>query len=206
MNGKPGLSAALYLCPHQNHLIMNRNALQIGLYGGITSIIFSLLTYLGGVEMMAKWWVSMLFFPITIAFLVWSGRSEKKSGGGYVTLKNAFIAVFTTGAVMSVIGVLFGILLYQVIDTELPEKMSEAVINNTISMMESFGVPDSEIDNAAKDMEVKMAEGFTVAGQLKSLIWALVTTAILSIIIAAIIKKNPPFGIASDETVIDNLN
>jgi len=182
---------------------MNQKSITIGVYGGLAMIIYGLLTYMAGVETMATWWVGLLAFPVIIAFLVWAGRSAKSANGGYLTLKEAFISIFTAGVVMSVISFIFNVLLYNVIDPELGERLVEQILIKTESMMEGFGVPDSDIDKAITDMEKDLPGQFKLAGQLKSLLQALIFQAILSIVIAAIVKKNPPV-FAADSEVIDN--
>jgi len=182
---------------------MNQKSITIGVYGGLAMIIYGLLTYMAGVETMATWWVGLLAFPFIIAFLVWAGRSAKTANGGFINLKNAFISIFTAGVIMSVISVIFNILLYNVIDPELGERLVEQILIKTETMMEGFGVPDSEIDKAIADMEEDLPGQFSFLGQLKSLLQALVFQAILSIVIAAIIKKNPPV-FAADTEIIDN--
>lgn len=189
--------------PDTNHYNMNQKSITIGIYGGLALVIFTLLIYLAGVETMANWWVGLMVFPVMIAFLVWAGKASRTLAGGYISLKDAFLAVFTAGVVMSLVSLVFNMLLYGVIDPDLGERLAEAVIVKTESMLEGFGVPDSDIDKTISQMEEDLPAQFSLLGQLKSVLSGLVMQAIIAIIIAAIIKKNPPV-FAADSEIIDN--
>ena len=52
-----------------------------------------------------------------------------------------------------VVGSLFNILLYNVIDPSLTEVVTELTIQNTIPMLESFGTPQEAIDAAVIEIE-----------------------------------------------------
>ena len=94
--------------------------------------------------------------------------------------------------VAGLIGTIFRILLFTVIDTELAEIVTEKAVENTAAMMESFGTPEEAIDQALEDARTSTMESFTVAGNLKGFGFAVIFYAVFSLITGAIIKKKEP--------------
>jgi hypothetical protein len=79
-----------------------------------------------------------------------------------------------------------------VIDTELPQKLTDASIENTRAMMENFGAPEDAIDEALVKAEESSKEQFTIVGQLKGYFYILIFSAIMALISALIVRKNEP--------------
>ena len=95
-----------------------------------------------------------------------------------------------TFVLAGLIGTAFSILLFQVIDPDLPQLMSEAIIEQTVEMMEGFGANQEIIDEAIEDADP--AASFTVMGQIKSFGMVLIFYAVMSLITGAIIKRKVP--------------
>ena len=90
------------------------------------------------------------------------------------------------------IGSISNILLYEVIDPDLAGLLVETSIENTARMMESFGAPSSQIDEALAQMETDLQQQFSALGVIKSYGWGLIIYAVLSLITGLIIRKNEP--------------
>jgi len=82
--------------------------------------------------------------------------------------------------------------LYNVIDPELPQKLTEASLENTREMMTSFGAPEESIDQAVEQARASTEKQFTLTGQLISLVSIFFFSAIMALISAILVKKNPP--------------
>ena len=89
-----------------------------------------------------------------------------------------------------IIGTVFNIFLFHVIDPDLPQLISEAIIEQTVEMMEGFGANQEIIDQAIEDADT--AANFTVMGQIKSFGMVLIFYALMSLISGAIIKRKEP--------------
>ena len=90
------------------------------------------------------------------------------------------------------VGIVFQILLYNIIDPSLPEVMKQLTVEMTVEMMENFGTPDEAIDAAIVGIEQGIEEGTTPLGILKSPPWGTLFIAIFALIASLFIKKNPP--------------
>lgn len=81
------------------------------------------------------------------------------------------------------------ILLYHVIDPQLPELLVESQLESMLSMMDRFGAGDSITGDQLDEMREGLEVNYTLSGQLKSFGIGLIIYAILALIIGAIIKK-----------------
>ena len=104
----------------------------------------------------------------------------------------AWMYSFQLFVVAGIIGTIFNILLYNVIDPELPEMIANQAVENTESMMERFGMPEDQLDEALEKTREDTLNRFTVTGSLVGFLWGLVMYAIFSLITGAIIKKAEP--------------
>ena len=81
------------------------------------------------------------------------------------------------------------ILIFNVIDPSAKEVVSELILEYTKDMMEKFNAPASAIKETLKEM--KKNDTFSVANQVKGLVFSLLFYSILGLIIAAIFKSKP---------------
>lgn len=172
---------------------MNNHALKSGLYIGLITIVVSLLMYIVDPTSFAIWWLQILLFIIGVAILVtYFGIQYRKQEGGYLTFGKAWIHSMITFVVAGFLGTIFSILLFTVIDPELANVVTDAVVEKTEAMMVSFGMPEDQLDEALEKTRTDTLERFTVAGSLKGFAWSLIFYAILSLITGAIVKKKEP--------------
>jgi hypothetical protein len=94
------------------------------------------------------------------------------------------------GLLIIVIKTIFNILLYQVIDPELPGRLATAAIEQTEQMMTNMGAPADRIDEQLQSIEGRMHDQFSLMGQIKGFGIALIIYAVLSLILGAILKKS----------------
>jgi hypothetical protein len=109
-----------------------------------------------------------------------------------VSYGKAFQHGFVLLAVAGVISTVFMILLYTVIDTELPAKLTDVTIQNTEKMMESFGMPEDQMDKAMEDARERAVGQFSAIGSIKSYGFGLIFYAIVSLITSIFVKRNQP--------------
>ena len=110
--------------------------------------------------------------------------------GGYLSFKKAYIYSFLAFVVAGILGLVFNIFLFHVIDPDLPEMISDAIVEQTVEMMEGFGANQEVIDQAIEDADT--AASFTLIGQIKSFGMVLIFYALMSLISGAIIKRKEP--------------
>lgn len=170
------------------------HALKFGGILGIIGIVLTALVYVADYTVMATFKFILLILIVSLGFIIYSGINYRKSIGGYISFGNAFGHSFLLMMVSGAVSTVFNILLYHVIDPEMPQKLGDAIIANTQSMMESFGAPQGSIDEALDKMKGSITEQFSVGGLLigyaKSAIWS----CVLALITALIVKKSEPIA------------
>lgn len=169
-----------------------QHALRSGLLLGAVSVGLTFLLYVVDYSLLANWKLLLLIIAISLGALIYFGLDYRKSGTGFLTYGKAFQHGFITLAISGLMGIIFNIVLYTVIDPELPGRLTEVALENTEAMMRKFGAPEDQIETALEDARVSTQASYTVAGQLKSYLWVLIFYAIIAAITSAFVKKNEP--------------
>ncbi len=167
----------------------SRAALRTGLIIGLIMVAFTLGVYFINPSWLVSGWYGFFSLVLFFALILYFGFQFRNFVGGYINFGTAFQFSFVTLIITGVISIFFNILLYQVIDPSLPDVLAEEQLENTMAMMESFGIEDSMGSEEMDKMREGFMDGFTAWGQIKSFGLALIFYAILALILAAIIKK-----------------
>ena len=170
--------------------------LKYGTIIGIFQIIFTVSLYMIDVKLMANWWVSIVATVIYLGLGVMSVTTTRKMFEGYISFREAFSVYMLTVLFAGLIATVFSLLLYTVIDPNLPEVLTELVIEKTVGIMERIGAPDEQIDEAIKKIEE--SNPFSVGNVALSYLYTIIFNAVIGLIIAAATKKNKPI-FESDE-------
>jgi len=171
---------------------MNNHAIKSGVMTGIISIVLSMLIYIIDPTIFAIWWLMLLLMLIYVGLIIYFGIQHREQEGGFLSFGQAWVYSFTGLVTYGLIATIFSVLLYNIIDPELPEIVTDAVVEKSEAMMLSFGMPEDQLDEALEKTRVDTLERFTVIGALKGFLWGLIIYAILSLISGAIVKKNEP--------------
>ncbi|MFO7671247.1 MAG: DUF4199 domain-containing protein [Bacteroidales bacterium] len=165
-------------------------ALIYGAIVGFVGILLGVIFYVMDMAT-ANWtqYVTILIGIIVLAYCLVAYRKEYL--GGFATFGQIFVMALLIGVVSSILSTLYSYLLFNVIDTELIDKIrlaaEEKVMNNP-------RIPESMVD----DIIERMAKNFEPKRMLTmGLIMGIVVNAILGLILAAFIKKEEtPFDAA----------
>ena len=166
------------------------HSLKFGFIIGIVGIIIGVLAYMAGESLMVKWWFGIIILVINIGLIIYSGIQYRASIGGYMDFKTAFSITFLTFLIAGILGTIFTIILYQVIDPELPGRLTQAAIEQTEQMMNNFGAQQESINEQMALIKEKMANQFSLPGQIKGFGISMIIYAVVALIIGAIIKKS----------------
>ena len=170
----------------------NEEVIKGGMLLGGVSVLLTMTIYLINVELMVEWWFGILNLLISMGLVIYLGFNFRSICGGFLSFGKAFKFSFLVMFISYLVGVVFQILLYNIIDPSLPEVMKQLTVEMTVEMMESFGTPDEAIDAAIVGIEQSIEEGTTPLGILKSTPWGTLFIAIFAAIASLFIKKNPP--------------
>ncbi len=164
-------------------------ALTYGLIGGIITIVYMLLLYIGGLEI----YTGILAFGaylIPIVTAVMGGIKEKKLQGGYLSFKGALKTVFLIFLIISLLTTIFNHLLLNVIDVPFRQALMQDAAVKMEKMMTKLGAPQDTIDKALNDLD--NPENYSFGKIMLGFFWGAIVWFIISLIIAAIIKKKRP--------------
>lgn len=164
--------------------------LRYGLYLGLISVAFSIGLFLIDYKLILQPGISLIPFAITVAILIIAGRDLRAQQGGYLPFKEAFVSSYVIFLIGAVIGVIYVILQYNVFTPEAAAELQKETLNQTVQMLEGFGMDDQAIDEAVQEAEKTNPYG--VKAQFIGLGINALIGLVVCAIIAAIVKKNKP--------------
>jgi len=168
------------------------HALKWGIISAAVGIVFTAILYAIDYTMLVSFKTLGVLIVIGLGIVIYAGIEYRRLVGGYLGYGQAWQHAFVVFAISGVISVLFQLLLYNIIDTELPEKMADAIVENTRGMMENFGAPPDQIDSQLEKVRTDSVDRFTILGMVKGFGFQLIFYAVFALIVALITRKNPP--------------
>jgi hypothetical protein len=163
-----------------------------GLIVGAVSITLTILLYVVDYTLMVQLKTLFVMLLIYLGITIYAGIDYRNGVGGFLPYGKAFVHGFLVLAVSALLATLFNMVLYNVIDAELPQKLTDASLENTREMMVSFGAPEESIDQALEEARGRTENQFTITGQLIGFASILFFSAIMALISAIFVKKNQP--------------
>ncbi|MES3017872.1 MAG: DUF4199 domain-containing protein [Bacteroidota bacterium] len=173
---------------------LNKAATNNGLVIGILSVILGIVTYYVAPALFGSMWFgigNMIFLLVVYIFFTIDLR---KKVGGYWNFKQAFrgifIMAFVAGLLLTVVNYVF----YQFVEPDAFTKISGFVEEGATKTFESMGMDEDQIETAVSEQLKGMKKQFnpTPMDMLTNFGIALLVEAIMSLIFAAIFKKEAP--------------
>lgn len=169
---------------------VKKTAVTFGAMLGVLLIVLTTLVYAIDLSLFTNTWYGILIFLIAAGFAIASAIKTKKELGGFITFKQSFKAFFITILTAFVMYTLFSIVLFNVIDPEAKQVMTDAIIKSSVEMAEKFGAPSAQIDEMVTKMEEQ--DSFGPTGQLWGFLMNLVIYSIIGLIASLVIKRDRP--------------
>lgn len=166
------------------------NALNYGLYLGVLLALVTISAYALNLELLTKWWLGVIIFIIIIVFGIISSIKSKALLNGFISFKEAFSSYFITVAIGIITSMIVSIIIFNFVDPEAAIVLKEKTIEASVEMMRNFNAPEEAIANALDQMEAQKNQ-FSIGPQLQSNAIFLIIQAIIGLIVALIIKRNP---------------
>lgn len=160
-----------------------------GLIAAGAAIVFSLVLYILGASYFVHP-IAFLAYLIPIIFAVLAGKAQKKEQGGYLEFSQALKTVFTVFVIWSFLSTVFSFVLLNYIDVPFREAMAQQAAEKTEEIMQKFGAPQKDIDKAVED--ALNGNSFSLKSQFLGFALGSIFWFLISLIIAAIIKKKKP--------------
>lgn len=166
-----------------------QHAIKYGGILGIISIIATLLLYVVDPTLMVKWWFGLIMLGVSIGFVIYAGINYRNENGGYIDFGPAFLHGFVLLAIAGLIGSVMNLLLFAVIDPSLPQVLTDAAVEQALSMAEGFGASGQALDDAA-DRAREQTEGqFSTMGIIKQYFIGLIMYAVFALITGLIVRR-----------------
>lgn len=169
-----------------------KHAIRFGAIIGGVSVVLTLLLYAIDYSLLADWKIGLFFLALFIGLVIYGGINYRNQIGGFISYGKAFQHGYIALIAGGIIGTIFSLLLYTVIDPDLPQKLSDAAIEQSEAMMRGFGMPEDQLETQLDKMREEMPARFSPVGILKQFGWGLLINAIIVAITSIFVKRKEP--------------
>jgi len=173
---------------------LNKLALTNGIIIAVFGIAIQTLIYYVAPNLLGSMATGLVVLLITCGIYIFFILDIRKKIGGYWTFKQAFGGMFIMSFIANVVTQVFNFIFYKFIEPGAYEKVVTIVTEKTTETLEKMGMSQDQIDKAmegaAKSLKAQYQPG--ALDLLKTFAMLIVTGVILSLIFAAIFKKNEP--------------
>jgi hypothetical protein len=170
------------------------NAARHGLIVGAMAVMLSAIAYATSLSFLGSIKYVVCAFALYIGYVIYAGISYRNRIGRYISYRKAYVHGFIVLATAGIVNVVFGFVLYDIIDPDLATKLPVEIIANTEDLMRSMNAPESTIDETISDMKRDLPGEFTVTGRIKNFFTLLIYDAVILLITSLIVRKNEPVG------------
>ncbi len=175
----------------QNNPDFNKNAIPVrmGIITALVSIVTLTCVNLFLVHNLFAYGTGIVIaLIINILLLGYTGKQQRKAMGGYITIKEAFSAIFIAILILVGVGTVYSYIYLHFIDPDFAIKMKET----SLAFAERMGANQSALDEAAKKSDESIQKSTSISTQMISVAWGIVMYSIFGFICAAIVKKDRP--------------
>ncbi|MFP9113565.1 DUF4199 domain-containing protein [Flavobacterium sp. RHBU_3] len=171
---------------------VKKNGITFGLVIGGISVVLLTLMYAIDLKLFVNMWIGILTFFVNLAIGIYAIAKVKKAQGGYASFKEAFTTYFIVMLIGAGIYSIYTFFIFNVIDPDIKPVVTEHVVETTAKMMQGMGAKTADITKTLN--EIRKADSFSIVALAKSYIWGLIMHIIIALIVAAVMKKQDPFG------------
>lgn len=182
---------------------LNKNALNNGIILAILNVAAQLIVYYAFPSIIGSLTYSLSLTLVSLIIYIVFTVDLKKKIGGFWSFKEALRGIFLMSLAGNLITNVFMFVFFKFIESDAYDKVSQIVTQNAISNLEKFGVTEQAQVDKAVEQALKQIKSI-YQPDLKSFLISIGTTIligfVLSLIFAAIFKKNPPMFAPVDES------
>nr|WP_321451099.1 DUF4199 domain-containing protein [uncultured Carboxylicivirga sp.] len=139
--------------------------------------------------------VVVSFIPFVVVLAILIKRYRDKDLGGFMKYGDGLLYGTFITFIAAVLVAVYSLAFNNFIDPDYTRKVQESVTEKTLTFMESSGVPQSEIDKQMEKLDENAQSQIDDAkfmGPVKSILWSTIMGFVISLILAAIFKKEKP--------------
>jgi len=157
---------------------------KYGLILGLVAALFTIIFYISGLYL-SQQWIGNLSFIFTLAFMVIACREYKTENGGILPFGKAFLVAFFVGLIGIVLNSIINYIYISLVDPGIMQNMMDKQL---AELAENPSISDEQLE-ATEEMMANFQNPLFIVGS--SLFGGAFISALLGLIVAAIVKKNP---------------
>lgn len=172
----------------------NRNAIPMR-YGLMAGFIGMFLTTINNLYLLKSSYVAFIIsslvvssFLVPVIFYAITVKRQRSLLGGYISIKEAFRAVFIVVLISVLISTVYGVIYIKWIDPESVARMKEA----TYAFMERQHVPQESIDAKMNEFEEGFSKSMHPGRLLYSMATLIILQSIFGFLTAMVLKRDRP--------------
>lgn len=166
-----------------------QSSIRAGVILGLISTTITYLIYFIDFTLLASGWVGFGSFALMLGVVIYFGIEYRKELGGYMTFGKAFKFSFIALVTSAFISSMASLLLFNVIDPNLPVTLGDVQLENTLAIMDRFGAGDAMTSDQIDEMRTGFYDNYSIAGIVKTFGFLIMGSAFFALILGAIIKK-----------------
>lgn len=169
------------------------SALKSGLIIGVVSIVVFIIMYVADLKpvgIMMPIVLGLVGLAINIVLLVIFFKNYRTQIGGFISFRDAFLYCFVVLVIASLVSTIFTLLFIQFIEPDYYKNLMEA----QKAYMENYlsgKVSEEQMAQTLEKIDEQSAKMGSVTSTLKGLLWSTVFSAVIALIVGAIMKKKP---------------
>ena len=173
---------------------LNKEAVTNGVIVGILSVVIGIVVYYAAPSLLGSIGFGIASMVVSLGIYVFFTIDLREKIGGFWSfreaLKGIFLMAFVAGLLYSVVNYAF----YNFVEPQAFEKVASYMEAGTSKTLENMGMEQEQIDEAvSKQMEgIKEQYNPTISQFFKNLAIAVLVQFVMSLIFAAIFKKEAP--------------
>jgi hypothetical protein len=173
---------------------LNKLAAKNGLVVGLIGFAITILTYYVMPAQLGSPMYGIGVMVVSLILYIIFTLDLRKKIGGYWSFKDALRGIFLMAFVAGVVGLVANYLFYNVIEPDAYDKISGYVSQGLSETYENLGMSQEQIDETVEKMQESLKSQYspTLGDLFKSLGLAILMEFVLSLIFAAIFKKDRP--------------
>ena len=180
---------------------LNKAAITNGLIIGVLTTVLGILTYYVAPALMGSTYYGIGLMLLSLGLYIYFTLDLRKKIGGYWNFRQALKGIFLMAFIAGVFSMAFNFIFYKFIEPGAFEKISIYIADGLTSTLENLGMQQDQIDAAVEKQVEAMKSQFdpTLTDLAKNFGIAVLIQFIMSLIFAAIFKKEEPVFIQSTE-------
>jgi hypothetical protein len=174
---------------------LNKHSINNGVILGILSLALQIIIYYAAPSIIGSITFSVVISIFSLLIYIFFTIDLKKKIGGFWTFKEALKGIFVMSLIGNALSSVANFVFFKFIEPDAFEKLSPSIEQQAIANLEKFGITDQKAIDAGVEQALAQVKSI-YQPDLKSFAISFATIIIvgfiMSLIFAAIFKKNPP--------------